>query len=873
MKKEKMVKTGALAAVLAMLALTGTALASDVATGTGDGVAYGTDSKATDATSTAVGKDAAAEGKNSVAIGFNAESSNNLALAVGVASKAKGLESVAVGHQAQADDKYATALGKGAHASKENGIAIGNSWADGKSSIAIGDRAIVNSNNYIPMSIAIGKNAHVLSSIGGQEYEFSFNKEAWIKQGFLHPSYTPKAGTDAVERIAGGIAIGTNAYARTGSVEIGNHTMQGKPMGGVDQLEGGSANLVNMTTIGTNSYNKGVFATIIGAYSINTGDFDGSGGFNTFLYGSQNMGSVLIGSLNQNRSKGKNGQSGIANSIIGIANIAENANGALIYGAANKITNSNENISGFDVSSGVATVDELVDKLGNGVSSSNAGGAVLAIGGANKADYAMRSQMIGVKNTLAGASGNYSENNLLNGVNNIGINIDNVMMFGTDNTVTDSKAVQLLGDKRKVTGGNKSVILGSTETETELAVSKATILGFDANVKAEGGVALGAGSILDDSESGLDVSGYDMATSTNSTLTTPIWRPTLAAVSVGVKDTDTRRITNVAAGINDTDAVNVAQLKQVTSSAGSSSTSIVAGDGIKVVKGTDGSWTISTNFTNSGSDEVSYKDGTASGNAGDSTQSGKAGFIETKVTADDNNTTSLGESGTLGIKGDNANITTAVSGSNVNVSLNKNIAIDSVTINNGPTINSNGIDMHNTKITNVADGDVSANSTDVVTGRQLFQVQEKMTNVDGRINRLGQRIDRVGAHAAALAALHPLEYDGDNKLDFATGTGFYRGNNAVAIGAFYRPNRNLMFSIGGSTGSGENMWNLGLSVKVGGSSEYANVSKAELVAINQELQANDQHQDQLIKEQQAKMAEQDQKIARLEAMVQKLMAQ
>lgn len=98
-----------------------------------------------------------------------------------------------------------------------------------------------------------------------------------------------------------------------------------------------SANIIDMTTIGTNSYNKGMMATIVGAYSINTGDFDGSGGFNSLSYGSQNMGSVLIGSLNQNRSKGNGGYSGIANTMVGVANIAETRMGHSFTGRETRL--------------------------------------------------------------------------------------------------------------------------------------------------------------------------------------------------------------------------------------------------------------------------------------------------------------------------------------------------------------------------------------------------------------------------------------------------------------------------------------------------------------------------------------------------------
>src|SRR3712207_9512010 len=97
-----------------------------------------------------------------------------------------------------------------------------------------------------------------------------------------------------------------------------------------------NANIVGMTTIGTNSYNKGALATMAGAYSIITGDFTGAGGLNSLLYGSQNFGAVSVGSLNSVRSRGYSGTAGIANSIVGLANVAENSNGALIFGAGDR---------------------------------------------------------------------------------------------------------------------------------------------------------------------------------------------------------------------------------------------------------------------------------------------------------------------------------------------------------------------------------------------------------------------------------------------------------------------------------------------------------------------------------------------------------
>ena len=135
------------------------------------------------------------------------------------------------------------------------------------------------------------------------------------------------------DKVPGGIAIGTNTYARTASIQIGAHTFVGYKMGGIDitdKTNDSESNIVGMTTIGTNTYNKGAFANMYGAYSVITGGFTGEGGNNSRTYGPQNFGANVVGSLNSIRSKGHNGSSGVANSIVGVANTVENANGTLV---------------------------------------------------------------------------------------------------------------------------------------------------------------------------------------------------------------------------------------------------------------------------------------------------------------------------------------------------------------------------------------------------------------------------------------------------------------------------------------------------------------------------------------------------------------
>lgn len=163
------------------------------------------------------------------------------------------------------------------------------------------------------------------------------------------------------------------------------------------------------------------------------------------------------------------------------------------------------------------------------------------------------------------------------------------------------------------------------------------------------------------------------------------------------------------------------------------------------------------------------------------------------------------------VTADTGNITT-VNASTVNVG-DTTITTGGMTIQNGSagqdvTLNKDGLNNGGNKITNVAPGDISSTSTDAVNGSQLY-------GTETRINRLGNRINRVGAGAAALAGLHPLDFDPDDKWDFAAGYGNYKNANAVAIGAYYSPNEDTMFSVGGSFSGGENMVNVGVSWKFG----------------------------------------------------------
>ena len=172
---------------------------------------------------------------------------------------------------------------------------------------------------------------------------------------------------------------------------------------------------------------------------------------------------------------------------------------------------------------------------------------------------------------------------------------------------------------------------------------------------------------------------------------------------------------------------------------------------------------------------------------------------------------------------------------NLKVRMDKDLkGLNSVTTNTltvgDVKIDNSGINAGNKKITNVAAGDISANSTDAVNGGQLWKTNQTINNIGGAVNELGDRMDRVGAGAAALAALHPLDFDPDDKWDVAAGYGNYKDAHAVAVGAFYRPNEDTMFS------GGENMVNAGVSVKLG-QGNHVSTSRVALAKEVEDLKA------------------------------------
>ena len=676
------------------------------------------------------------------------------------------------------------AYGTGSNAPKAENVAIGKdatiSYSGGVGMPSTGDIVIGNkakTNNYIDQGggIAIGSNSFVENMVGGLERSFDFN-QAGYNSMFGIPYGLPKHP----DKMVTGVAIGQNTYARSGSVMLGTHNYKGA-LGDVtvDSADVRSHNLLPFATeLGANSYSHGLFSSVTGAYSIISSNY----GSNSSA-ASKNFGATITGSLNSIESAtSSSNYSGVANSIVGTANRTANSNGSLIFGAGNEITNS---ITSISAPSGNSTsAKDLADTLRAAVKRSKSGGATLAIGGGNKADYTQKTSIIGVNNTVTGTSGSPSTYNSITGYNNTATNINHVSVIGSENNVTNTNGAVVFGDKRTLTGADGSVVIGSSQAGTSTSVKNAVAIGSEANVTKEGGVALGAGSVASVDKG---AAGYDPGTGTNSTDTSSVWKSTQAAVSVG--DTSkgiTRQITGVAAGTNDTDAVNVAQLKKVkTSIVAAASTEVRAGTNITSVNKTadpgDGHaiYTINAKDTVVTGGTATY----ASNGTGTATLTNSDGTTATVTGLQDSYTSSAS------LSGDTLNFTR----------------------NDGSTYSVSGI----------------ASSQDI-------------KNVTNKVGELGTRVNRVGAGAAALAALHPLDFDPDDKWDFAAGYGNYKDAHAVSVGAFYRPNEDTMFSVGGSFGAGENMVNAGVSVKLG---QGNHVSTSKVAMAKEIVDLRDENKD------------------------------
>lgn len=759
---------------------------------------------------------------------------------------------VAIGTGSSAQKDGVVAIGKGAHTN----YAGGSGYANVNGDVVIGENATTHSYYDQSGSVAVGKNAYVENTIGKQDKFFAFNQTNFNSFGFGSLPQKP-------DKVVTGVAIGDNTYVRSGGTMVGSHNYRGK-IGDITvntdtYAEKRKAGLgVYSTTLGSNSFTNGTVATTTGALNVISSNYDG----NNIANATRNFGATINGSLNSIESAtAANNYSGIGNAVVGTANRTYNSNGSLIFGAGNEITNSVTDIDASAITptafGGPSSVTKLSETVRNLVKDNKSGGSTLAIGGGNKADYTQLTSMTGVNNTITGTAGNVAKLNNVTGYNNTITNASNNIVMGNDHVITADNTIAIGG-------------LSSSETRS---VANTTTIGYDAKASVEGGVALGYKS---NATVDKGAAGYDISTKAASTDTSSTWKATASAVSVGdVANDVTRQITSVAAGTNDTDAVNVAQLKKVETKISTveadakKHTTVVAGANTTVTPGTNANGGAeykvavnkdlvemsSANFGKATDDVRARIDKDSARFFNGSENIGitpKGVQIENTDTLEQAKFDKYGMYASEGDKtvyytttgisaGDQIinNVKAGVADTDaVNVSQLKRVqdqiaaSTQVTTVTAGdhikvtPTVNGNTHDYKVSLADDIA-GQITNNTTNI------NKNTNDIKNIKGDLSKIDKRVDKSVAGAAALAALHPLDFDPDAKWDFAAGYGHYRSGDAAAIGAFYRPNEDVQLSVGSTVGSDETVFNAGLSVKVGA---HSGVSRSR-VAIGKEVLA------------------------------------
>lgn len=780
-------------------------------------------------------------GKNTIALGEGASAVDD-SIAIG-----NGASVVEGGSQG----KSGVALGNNAHAGYR-GTSLGNSAIGGREgTIVIGDTTDVRS----LYSTVVGTDSKITSDdtaytvtveLLGHKYEKSVNVQGAVSTSygaFNTITNKEKAFSGVANSIIGSVNTVTNSNGvtiqGTGNTVSNAYKDMKFEIGDLLDFKNGDYSSIA-------KQDSGAIAIIGGANTISNQTSSTVIGYGNTLEGGKNSTGVFTAGS-------KNTLTNVSNSLVmGDHNTLKDRNSVISLGNKNTVT------ANKAVAIGNGTTVEAEGGIAIGESSVAKGDHSIAIGNESNVD-GDDGLAIGYKSKIIkGSLRETRDATVLGNQSVIGDGSNSSTIIGAySNIYGEAYCSTIIGAHSDISEGAS----GSTAVGEGTRVYKAwgTALGSASTVSAENGTALGVySSVFANAKDGVAIgvlSKADRAAGELGYLADPdtteiTWMANKGAVSVGSSAAGslkiTRQITNVAAGTYDTDAVNVAQLKKALESI-----DVDAGTGIKVDKITkDGKTTykistnivgsetttdkttVTTNQTNTGSTDTSQ--GTTE-SASAKTGNTVTVSTETKSTsfgADDNKTADVKPGEKLSINGDKKNISTSVNGNSIQVKLNDEIDVkkvtaetvsvgnttittDGLTIKDGPSITKTGIDGGKQKVTGVEAGEISSTSKDAVNGSQLFATNQQVAQNAQSINKLGNRINKVGAGAAALAALHPLDFDPDDKWDFAAGYGNYNGENAAAIGAYYRPNEDTMFSVGGSFGNGENMVNAGVSLKLG----------------------------------------------------------
>ena len=908
-------------------------------------IAIGSGAEATDEETIAIGGSAKATSQYSVAIGNHIDNTGEKAVAIGQQTMAYGNHSIAVGAASQAKYTGATAIGTFATATQEGSIALGyNShadreagikgydpltgkestltslaWQSGKGALSIGnaggtrqiinvaagsqDTDAVNVAQLKKVAVEAGKHTTLIAgdNVTLDKKETDKGLEYTVKA--VDTKYTAGNGIaiDAAANNAisvnlkngeNNLVVDENGLALsnklTGIESISNGDAKLTLSGFATELangQGASVKLFNDTTTINNKvtvYNdgriSGVAAGIHDTDAVNVGQLKAVGT-------TANMGWNLA--TNGVATEATNVKPGDFVDFSGDKNISVSHDGTKVQVELNKDidVNSVQTNGVYTGHSALRDGELFVGDASGNYSQITTKGAKLGKVTVDKAGQ--------IHNVTAGTADEDAVN--VSQLNKATASSKTTVSKGTNTTVTSTVAEDGHTDYKvnlnKELEGIESISNGDAKinlNDTGVVISKGNDKTFS----------------ITDTGMGMSVIGDDYVERS-------IMVGKTGTVISGGLSVAGSKITNVAAGTADTDAVNYGQLKKAVSE-GNTDSHIKAGE-YEVGADNKVSMDIVDKNGQSTGEKVTIKDVAKASDVGDVSKidkdiqnikgnttvvdavnnvNNKVGDLNYNQVAKgdlvngDNTTTAIGKlnqklSDVEKTAGAHSTVSTDDSGNisvtptkdektgatDYKVSLNKDLKLDSVKVGENVSLTKDGLTAGNTKvtnaglsigdktyvskdglnankqtITNVANGKVEKDSTDAVNGGQLYETNQAIANnatnissLSHSISNLDNRVNKVGAGAAALAALHPLDFDPDAKWDFAAGYGNYRGANAAAVGAYYRPNEDTMFSVGGTFGNGENMVNAGVSFKLGSGSSHVSTSRVAMAKEIKEL--------------------------------------
>ena len=669
-----------------------------------------------------------------------------------------------------------------------------------------------------------------------------------VSRGITRQITGVAAGTEDTDAV--NVAQLKVVQAAAGASKVHYYSAKSTKTGAGSNYDNDGAKADDSIVLGISSSSDGVNSTVLGNNNKLTGVKNGR---NNSIVAGQNLDvegvhNAVFGTDYDNYDYKETKVFGEANTVIGVGNLVgytaeKDPNDPTKWIYTKKSSGSDQNVAvgmtnTVNGGSMVFGKNSLVDDLGTSV---------------------------GYGNEIVGSNDGGGQRGLALG-NRLTVKGEEAVAVGTDASATAGWAITM---------GTKS----SAEKETSMA------FGYDSHAKVSGGVALGAWSVAD---TAAGVSGYDPSTQAASTDTSAAWKSTLGAVSVGDKTEGyTRQITGVAAGTQDTDAVNVAQLKKAVAGAADGNDTLVSGSNglslsgktlsmsVKDTAGNKVTGSVDLSSVADGNDKLvsdnnalslsgktlsmRVKDTAGNEVKGSVDLSAIAGQIDTNTTYTMSGTQNADNTTTIALKGSDGKenkVTVATKDTRNTVKAGENVTLDTAANTFGGTeytvnVKADGkVENGNTKIVsgntvyhethvkndgNYVKKENSAGDNLTILDKQVGKNTTNITNLgntinnlNGKLGTLDNRISKVGAGAAALAALHPLDFDPHDKWDISAGFGNYRNASAAAVGLFYRPNERTMMSLGWTMGDDRNMLNAGISVKLGRGDVYTRYSKVEM---------------------------------------------